>query len=60
MDERKYYTIALVAEYVNIGVQIVRNLIRKKEIPAIRLGYRTIRIDSSKLEEVIKAKTRSQ
>ena len=60
MDERKYYTIPQVAEYLNIGVQIVRNLIRKKEIPAIRLGYRTIRIDSSKLEEVIKAKTRSQ
>ena len=60
MDERKYYTIPQVAEYLNIGVQIVRKLIRKKEIPAIRLGYRTIRIDSSKLEEVIKAKTRSQ
>lgn len=53
MDDRKYYTIPQAAEKLGIGVEIVRNLINKGDIPVIRWGYRTLRIDSSKLEEVI-------
>ena len=40
-------------EQLGIGVEIVRNLIQKGDIPVIRWGYRTLRIDSSKLDEVI-------
>jgi len=59
-NNTKYLSIPQVAEYLNIGIDKVRNLIRKGDIPAIRLGYRTIRINSSKLQEVIEAKTRTQ
>ena len=59
-NNTKYLSIPQAAEQVGIGIEKMRDLIRKGDIPAVRWGYRTIRIDSSKLEEVIKAKTRSQ
>ena len=53
MDDSVYYTIPQAAEKVGIGVKKMRDLIRQGDIPVIRWGHRTIRIDSSKLEEVI-------
>ena len=59
-NNTKYLSIPQAAEQLGIGVEIVRNLINKGDIPVIRWGYRTLRIDSSKLEEVIEAKTGNQ
>ena len=53
MDEKEYLTIPQAAEKVGIGVKKMRDLIRNGDMPAVRWGYRTLRIDSSKLEEVI-------
>tara|TARA_R110002110_G_scaffold362254_1_gene572084 strand:+ start:264 stop:452 length:189 start_codon:yes stop_codon:yes gene_type:complete len=59
-NNTKYLSIPQAAEQLGIGIEIVRNLINKGDIPVIRWGYRTLRIDSSKLEEVIEAKTGNQ
>ena len=59
-NNTKYLSIPQAAEQLGIGIEIVRNLINKGDIPVIRSGYRTLRIDSSKLEEVIEAKTGNQ
>jgi len=59
-NKTKYLSIPQAAEQLGIGIEIVRNLINKGDIPVIRWGYRTLRIDSSKLEEVIEAKTGNQ
>lgn len=59
-NNTKYLSIPQAAEQLGIGVEIVRKLINKGDIPVIRWGYRTLRIDSSKLEEVIEAKTGDQ
>jgi excisionase family DNA binding protein len=59
-NDTKYLSIPQAAEQLGIGVEIVRNLINKGDIPVIRWGYTTLRIDSSKLEEVIEAKTGNQ
>jgi excisionase family DNA binding protein len=59
-NNTKYLSIPQAAEQLGIGVEIVRKLINKGDIPVIRWGYRTLRIDSSKLEEVIEAKTGNQ
>lgn len=59
-NNSKYLSIPQAAEQLGIGVEIVRKLINKGDIPVIRWGYRTLRIDSSKLEEVIEAKTGNQ
>ena len=56
-NNTKYLSIPQAAEQVGIGIEKMRDLIRKGDIPAVRWGYRTIRIDSSKLEEVIEALT---
>ena len=53
MDDKEYLTIPQAAEKVGIGVKKMRDLIRNGDMPAIRWGHRTIRIDSSNLEEVI-------
>lgn len=53
----KYLSIPQAAEQLGIGVEKVRKLIRDGDIPVIRWGYRTLRIDSSKLDEVIEALT---
>ena len=52
-NNTKYLSIPQAAEQLGIGVEIVRNLIQKGDIPVISWGYRTLRIDSSKLDEVI-------
>lgn len=59
-NNTKYLSIPQAAEQVGIGIEKMRDLIRKGDIPVVRWGYRTIRIDSSKLEEVIEAKTGNQ
>ena len=59
-NNTKYLSIPQAAEQLGIGIEIVRNLINKGDIPVIRWGHRTLRIDSSKLEEVIEAKTGNQ
>ena len=59
-NNTKYLSIPQAAEQLGIGVEIVRKLINKGDIPVIRWGYRPLRIDSSKLEEVIEAKTGNQ
>jgi len=56
-NNTKYLSIPQVAEHLGIGVETVRKLIRDGDIPIIRWGYRTLRIDSSKLDEVIAALT---
>ena len=56
-NNTKYLSIPQAAEQLGIGVEIVRKLIRDGDIPVIRWGYRTLRIDSSKLDEVIEALT---
>ena len=56
-NNTKYLSIRQAAEQLGIGVEKVRNLIQKGDIPVIRWGYRTLRIDSSKLDEVIAALT---
>ena len=56
-NNTKYLSIPQAAEQVGIGIEKMRDLLRKGDIPAVRWGYRTIRIDSSKLEEVIEALT---
>ena len=52
-NNTQYLSIPQAAEQLGIGVEIVRKLIRDGDIPVIRWGYRTLRIDSSKLDEVI-------
>jgi len=52
-NNTKYLSIPQAAEQLGIGVEKVRKLIRDGDIPVIRWGYRTLRIDSSKLDEVI-------
>ena len=52
-NNTKYLSIPQAAEQLGIGVEIVRKLIRDGDIPVIRWVYRTLRIDSSKLDEVI-------
>ena len=52
-NNTNYLSIPQAAEQLGIGVEIVRKLIRDGDIPVIRWGYRTLRIDSSKLEEVV-------
>ena len=52
-NDTKYLSIPQAAEQLGIGVEKVRKLIKDGDIPVIRWGYRTLRIDSSKLEEVI-------
>ena len=56
-NNTKYLSIPQAAEQLGIGVEKMRDLIRKGDIPVVRWGYRTIRIDSSKLEEAIEALT---
>ena len=56
-NNTKYLSIPQAAEQLGIGVEKVRKLIRDGDIPVIRWGYRTLRIDSSKLDEVIEALT---
>ena len=56
-NNTKYLSIPQVAKQLGIGVEKVRKLIRDGDIPVIRWGYRTLRIDSSKLDEVIAALT---
>ena len=44
-NNTKYLSIPQAAEQVGIGIEKMRDLIRKGDIPAVSWGYRTIRID---------------
>jgi excisionase family DNA binding protein len=52
-NKSQYLSITQAAERVGIGVEKMRKLIKDGDVPVIRWGYRTLRIDSSKLDEVI-------
>ena len=56
-NKSRYLSITQAAERVGIGVEKMRKLIKDGDVPVIRWGYRTLRIDSSKLDEVIEALT---
>ena len=56
-NKSQYLSITQAAERVGIGVEKMRKLIKNGDVPVIRWGYRTLRIDSSKLDEVIEALT---
>jgi excisionase family DNA binding protein len=54
LDER-YLTVAEVADLFKLNPQTVRNWIDAKELPAIRIGARRVRVRESDLEKYIES-----
>jgi len=51
MTERtEYLKIGEVAKLYNVGIKVVRKLIKEQIIPSVHFGYRTLRVPSNKLE----------
>lgn len=45
-----------VAHTLSCSIKHVRDLIREKELPAVKLGYRTVRVRQSDLDAYIRRK----
>jgi len=59
MPERRWITVAEVAEYLSLHPVTVRRLIDKGQIPSSRVG-RNVRIDMRKLTEQLENEKNSQ